>query len=303
MEQRAIEKPPTESEQQLHQWIIDYYRAAGADYAAWSKNLHMHFGYFRRGMNPFALEEMLNEMPRQVFKRLQLTPQSRGKVLDLGCGVGASLRMGARLFPDLTWQGVTIVPEQQQCCESVNRESAAYDNVRVSVDDYENLSLPDESVDFVYALESMSHARGENKVLMISEMLRVLKPGGRFVVADGFLRKPVAELSPFLRGCHQELCRGWALPVMGVAPKVQQEFVSRGISDMEMEEISWRVAVSIAHIPYVTTKFFLGKCLAGDLLGAARLKHLKSCILTGVIGLARRSFAYYLLSGRKPASR
>ena len=29
-----------------------YYEEAGPDYATWSPNFNMHFGFFRRGMNP-----------------------------------------------------------------------------------------------------------------------------------------------------------------------------------------------------------------------------------------------------------
>ena len=36
-----------------------YYEEAGMDYAAWSPAFNMHFGWWRRGMNPFRREPML----------------------------------------------------------------------------------------------------------------------------------------------------------------------------------------------------------------------------------------------------
>jgi hypothetical protein len=51
-----------------------YYEEAGPDYAAWSPNFNMHFGFFRRGMNPFDREAMLEEMNLQVLRRLALEP-------------------------------------------------------------------------------------------------------------------------------------------------------------------------------------------------------------------------------------
>jgi hypothetical protein len=42
--------------------IVDYYTRAGEDYAAWSRGLNMHFGYWRKGINPFRLESMLEAM-------------------------------------------------------------------------------------------------------------------------------------------------------------------------------------------------------------------------------------------------
>lgn len=60
------------------------------DYRAWSRNFNMHFGFYRWGMNPLALESMLEEMSQQVFRRLALSEGM--KVLDLGCGLGAPAR-------------------------------------------------------------------------------------------------------------------------------------------------------------------------------------------------------------------
>jgi hypothetical protein len=50
--------------------VVSYYRETTADYRAWSRNLNMHFGYYRPGLNPFRRESMLDEMNRQVLSRL-----------------------------------------------------------------------------------------------------------------------------------------------------------------------------------------------------------------------------------------
>src|SRR5262245_55347587 len=67
-----------------------HYTEAGMDYRAWSPNFNMHFGYYRWPANPFPLEPMLEEMSREVFRRLELAPGV--SVLDLGCGLGAPAR-------------------------------------------------------------------------------------------------------------------------------------------------------------------------------------------------------------------
>src|SRR5262245_64128577 len=86
-----------------------YYTETGMDYRAWSRGFNMHFGYFRGPANPFALEAMLEEMSRQVFRRLDLQPGMRA--LDLGCGLGAPARtLIAGQAVELT--AVTIVPWQ-----------------------------------------------------------------------------------------------------------------------------------------------------------------------------------------------
>ena len=68
-----------------------YYREAGPDYAAWSRGFNMHFGYYRAGMNPLNREAMLEQMNREVLVRLHLDGIAAPHLLDLGCGLGATL--------------------------------------------------------------------------------------------------------------------------------------------------------------------------------------------------------------------
>jgi hypothetical protein len=89
--------------------LVTYYTEAGMDYRAWSRNFNMQFGFYRWGMNPLALESMLEEMSRQVFRRLTL--HNGMKVLDLGCGLGAPARalirqhdVAATAVPKVEWQ-------------------------------------------------------------------------------------------------------------------------------------------------------------------------------------------------------
>ena len=91
-----------------------YYEEAGPDYAAWSPHFNMHFGFFRRGINPFIREAMLEQMNREVLHRLQL-PETRQspsiqRILDMGCGLGATLRSFARHLPSADLHGITLVP-------------------------------------------------------------------------------------------------------------------------------------------------------------------------------------------------
>ncbi|MCG8323151.1 MAG: class I SAM-dependent methyltransferase [Cytophagales bacterium] len=72
----------------------------------------MHYGYFRKGMNPFHREPVLNQMTQEVFNRLELDPDKGPAILDMGCGVGASIRYLVKKYNNLSLQGITIVPWQ-----------------------------------------------------------------------------------------------------------------------------------------------------------------------------------------------
>src|SRR6516165_12344019 len=79
--------------------LEQYYSEAGPDYAAWSREFNMHFGYYRAGANPLRRESMLEQMNVEVLARLCLADNPEPMLLDLGCGLGATLRSIARRLP------------------------------------------------------------------------------------------------------------------------------------------------------------------------------------------------------------
>src|SRR5271169_2621839 len=89
--------------------LEQYYSEAGPDYAAWSPEFNMHFGYYRAGSNPLHREAMLEQMNAEVLGRLQLGANEEPRLLDLGCGLGATLRSIARRLPRALLLGLTRV--------------------------------------------------------------------------------------------------------------------------------------------------------------------------------------------------
>ena len=65
--------------------LVEYFTETGPDYGIWSKHFNMHFGYYRRGMDPLNLERMLDQMNREVIQLLALDSSSRQLILDMGC--------------------------------------------------------------------------------------------------------------------------------------------------------------------------------------------------------------------------
>ena len=163
-----------------------YYEEAGPDYAAWSPNFNMHFGFFRWGMNPFSREAMLEQMNREVLNCLRLNTES-ARILDMGCGLGATLRSIARQLPAAQLQGITLVPWQLQQGRLLNESCPNSAPITLTLGDYQHTAFASESFDALFAIESSCYATGTNKSAFLHEAHRLLRPGGRIVVADGFL--------------------------------------------------------------------------------------------------------------------
>src|SRR5215813_76021 len=88
--------PVSEAQALLPIGLEQYYSEAGPDYAAWSREFNMHFGYYRAGRNPLRREAMLEQMNAEVLERLGLAGIAEPQLLDLGCGLGSTLRSFAR---------------------------------------------------------------------------------------------------------------------------------------------------------------------------------------------------------------
>ena len=161
--------------------LEQYYSEAGPDYAACSREFNMHFGYYRAGANPLDREAMLEQMNAEVLARLELDGIAAPQLLDLGCGLGATLRSFARRLPNARLLGITKVPWQVEHARALNKAAGSGEGVCVVEGDYEDTSSPPRSAyDGVYALESSCHAHGADKAVLLEQAHRLLKPGGLF---------------------------------------------------------------------------------------------------------------------------
>ena len=242
-----------------------YYAEAGPDYLAWSPNFNMHFGYFRRGMNPFRLEPMLEQMNREVLNRLHLDrdPDAPHRVLDMGCGVSATLRSFAHQLPDAHLTGITLVPWQIERGTELNAASPITSRIQLVLGDYEHTPFPSANFDAAYALESSCYAHAANKSAILTEAHRLLRPGGRLAVADGFLLRPPSQRG-LQHAVYRRLCECWVIDTLGEIRPFTAELARLGFTDVRVEHLQYRVAPSVFHIPWVTLKFILGNVVFGS---------------------------------------
>jgi cyclopropane fatty-acyl-phospholipid synthase-like methyltransferase len=242
--------------------LEQYYREAGPDYAAWSREFNMHFGYYRAGTNPLDREAMLEQMNAEVLARLQLDGIQEPRLLDLGCGLGATLRSLACRLPKASLCGVTRVPWQVEHARSLNEAAGYSERIRVMEGDYQGTALPRASYDGVYALESSCHAHGSDKGLLLEEMHSLLRPGGRLVVADGFLAN--ARFANALQErIYRKLCECWVIGELAQLELFTARLERLGFREIRVEKLQARVAASVAHIPWVTLKFLVTDVMFG----------------------------------------
>jgi MPBQ/MSBQ methyltransferase len=279
--------------------LIAYYEGAGPDYGEWSADFNMHYGYYCAPLNPFRRDPMLNEMNRQVLDRLRLDPARHDFLVDLGCGVGATVRYAAGLFPAKRIVGITVVPWQVETGNAWNRRVGLHPRALLALDDYVATSFPSASVDGAVAIESACHADGPDKDPFVREAARILKPGARLAVADAFLKNPDRPMGPLSSRLYDVMCRSFALPGLGQIEHFADALRRHGFTDVTIEDISWRVAPSALHAPVTVLWFTLKKIAGGLALSEQSLNNLKGSLFSAFLGANRMKFGYYIVSATK----
>jgi tocopherol O-methyltransferase len=125
-------------------------------------------------------------------------------VVDLGCGVGATLCYIAERLPDIHGTGVTLSPLQAQMAADRIRAAGLADRVTCIEADYASLPASLAAADLAYAIESFVH--GPSPERFFAECARLIRPGGLLVIVDD-VRRPNAgaEASRAI----ERFCRGW----------------------------------------------------------------------------------------------
>jgi ubiquinone/menaquinone biosynthesis C-methylase UbiE len=238
-----------------YQNIAEYYNVAGPDYEAWSKNFNMHFGYCKKFTDIFNLEKMLVRMNDEVIDRLKIPAGGLHQVIDLGCGVGTVARHTAKKIAGTVVTGITISPYQIKKGKELTNKEKLIDRVFIVKDNFESLHYANDTFDYAYALESACHAQGSSKEKIIKEMARVLKTGGCFCIADGFI-KHNNKLPWLFRKLNKKITDCWALPCFGNIHHFTTALKANGLKNIEVKEISMNIAPSVAYVPWVCLKFF-----------------------------------------------
>ncbi len=105
-------------------------------------------------------------------------------LLDIGCGTGEMASILATGDWPVKYIGLDYSPAMCATATDKARASECLDSVIFVGGDSEHLPLGDESVDFVICANSFHHYPHQQAV--VSDVFRILKPGGRFVLVDGF---------------------------------------------------------------------------------------------------------------------
>lgn len=105
-------------------------------------------------------------------KALELLDNDDRVIVDLGCGEGLTLAKTIKMFPESHVSGLDILDENVDIC--------LQHGLPVRKGDLYEIDLTDQSVDAVTLIEVIEHLETPDRA--ISEIYRILKPGGKLIM-------------------------------------------------------------------------------------------------------------------------
>ena len=143
-----------------------------------SKNIFINFS----GKSIYDNEYLMKRDYQELYVR-DVAINALGEVLnkkglDLGGGAGTYSHFLTLMGADMSVQDLSEIDRKQGLaqCRKIGI------NVEYKIGDAQNLQFKDETFDFVISNDFFEHINHEEKINVIKEVSRVLKPGGTFVI-------------------------------------------------------------------------------------------------------------------------
>ncbi len=172
-----------------------YFERIVASYHDGNKNRCAHLGHWdsaaeeltHSGSTETASPPLISASEFQAAQQrldeqmIRLAQLNHGQsVLDAGCGLGGLIERINDHWSGMELTGLNFDPEQLDICHRIRPQSG--NSLRWQEGDACQLPFEDQIFDCVFCVEAMFHFPSRRKFL--AEVLRVLKPGGRFVASD-----------------------------------------------------------------------------------------------------------------------
>jgi len=169
-----------------------------------------------------------------LSKAFLTLPSSDGSrhVIDLGCGVGASLCYLARQLPILG-TGVTLSPVQARLARARIHAAELTDRLRCIEGDFTDLTLELPHADMVCAIESFVHSA--NPTAFFAQCARIVRPGGILAICDD-MRRPTIDVA-----AHRVITRfrrGWHIHTLIDRNELRQLATAAGFTHRSTEDLT-----------------------------------------------------------------
>lgn len=209
----------------------------------------LHYGYWDKATKNF--HEALLNINKILSQKASITKND--KVLDAGCGVGgSSVWLGKQTGCNVT--GISLSEKQVNKANRLAEKEGVGESVHFFQKDYTSTDFANASFDVVWAIESVCHA--DNKSDFLKEAFRLLKNGGRLIMADFYKKENLQGNDALI---IQNWAHGWAVPDFSTIEEFEKQLQQTGFTNVQIEDATKNIKPSAKRL---YKAYFLGKFLA-----------------------------------------
>lgn len=212
--------------------IIEYYNRGEVSYRdAWDLDTSLAFHYGLWDKKTRNLREALKRTNEIMAEMAEITKTDN--VLDAGCGVGGSLLFLVGTI-GCKGTGITITPRQVELAEIAAKNRNLSHLVTFIEMDFNKTDFPDGSFTIYWGIESLCYSK--DKAALLREAFRLLKPGGRLIVADAFYSKENYSESDWK--AVQQIWNSWVVDKLATEKEFRNGLESAGFQNISYKNVT-----------------------------------------------------------------
>ena len=202
---------------------------------------HMHHGYYGKG-GQYKLDRRQAQIDLIEELLIWAGVKKTESIIDIGCGIGGSTLHLAEKY-NATAKGITLSPVQAARATERAKTAGLSERVEFQVANALDMPFEDNSFDLVWSLESGEHMPDKKKFLQ--ECYRVLKPGGKFIMAT-WCHRPTNSWAGQLTADEirhlKEIYRVYCLPYVISLPEYENIVTEIGFKQVCSDD--WSISVA-----------------------------------------------------------
>jgi cyclopropane fatty-acyl-phospholipid synthase-like methyltransferase len=207
--------------------IVAFYNDTAWEYRVLWSDSNLHYGFYD---DEATTHDVAIENSNSVYAD-KLEVDETATVLDIGTGRGGfpthvAAEYGAAVH------GIDIDPLHVSAARSNARDRGVSAKTEFSIGTYHDIPYPDGTFDAVSGIETVCHSDRKERVL--AEIRRVLKPGGRLMISDGFMSR--TELTEPEAAKLRTVLDGWAVPELAHVSEFRAVLEDLGFTNVAFED-------------------------------------------------------------------
>jgi len=198
------------------------------------KSKSLHYGYWDESTKNF--HEALLNINKILSDVAAIEPGE--KILDAGCGVGGSSVWLAK-ERRCKVVGISLNQRQIERATAFAKQLGVDGNAVFEQNDYNDTGYAPGSFDVTWGIESICYA--DDKRRFLKEAHRLLKPGGRIILADFFKEEGLNEGNAKL---VKQWANGWAINDFATREEFEEDLRSAGFTNIKILDITSNIMPS-----------------------------------------------------------